>query len=195
MNKIINIIISLLLMFLIVKVLSYPFPNIENLEDCKHYQTDKDCNANKDCIWNNNSYNCLEKHHNNKHKQHKKKHKHKHHHNNEEIQPIYINIYNTDVQKDKSRRPNINKVYFDDVLRSPPLREPVERDDSLDRLYQSMPRTDTWTENGWSYMNSKYWSVPQQRKPICIGNNKCPVCPVESLNKPYTEYLGSKDLQ
>ena len=48
-------------------------------------------------------------------------------------------------------------------------------------------------KEGWSYMPPSQWSVPHKRDPVCVSSSKCPVCPVESTIRPYSEYLGSKE--
>ena len=48
-------------------------------------------------------------------------------------------------------------------------------------------------KEGWSYMPPSSWSVPHKRDPVCLSSKKCPVCPVESTIKPYSEFLGSKE--
>ena len=48
-------------------------------------------------------------------------------------------------------------------------------------------------KEGWSYMPPSQWSIPHKRDPVCVSSKKCPVCPVESIIKPYSEFLGSKE--
>jgi hypothetical protein len=48
-------------------------------------------------------------------------------------------------------------------------------------------------KEGWSYMKPSNWSVPHKRDPVCVSSKKCPVCPVESTIRPYSEFLGSKE--
>ena len=48
-------------------------------------------------------------------------------------------------------------------------------------------------KEGWSYMPPSNWSVPHKRDPVCISSKKCPVCPVISTSRPFSEFLGSKE--
>lgn len=48
-------------------------------------------------------------------------------------------------------------------------------------------------DNSWSMVSDQSWTMPNTRPPVCISDDKCPVCPTYSATRPYSDFLSKQD--